>query len=174
MTGQTPAGSAPLPEIVVRRLAAIAVTALILGGLLIAVAVLVAVYGDINKGELVAILASVGVLLNIASGCTGGLGAILASTRAVDPGPPGSVTVTPSPATADTPAATAAGVTVTAAPVVPPPPPPPPRHRPPTKRTPAKKTSARRHRGQAGDARPDLVVATIAIVVALWLLTLAF
>jgi hypothetical protein len=103
---QQPVGSAPLPELVVRNLTRIAVTALTIGGLLIGVAVMVA---DVNKGELVAILASVGVLLNIASAAQGGLGAILASTRTAGD-PPAPVTVVNAPAdpvpTSDVPAPT--------------------------------------------------------------------
>jgi hypothetical protein len=106
---QQPVGSAPLPELVVRNLTRIAVTALTIGGLLIGVAVMVAVFGDVNKGELVAILASVGVLLNIASAAQGGLGAILASTRTAGD-PPAPVTVVNAPAdpvpTSDVPAPT--------------------------------------------------------------------
>lgn len=87
----TPPGTAPLPELVVRNLGRIALAGLIIGGALLALIILQP--GKIDP----AAVAMVGTFLGVPTVCAGGLGAILASTRA--PGdPPTPVTVTNPPA----------------------------------------------------------------------------
>jgi hypothetical protein len=88
----TPPGSAPLPELVVRRLAVVAVTALLTGAALLALAVF-------QPGKVDATtVAVIGNFVTLAGTAVGGLGAILASTRTASD-PPSPVTVMNPPAT---------------------------------------------------------------------------
>jgi hypothetical protein len=97
----TAPGTAPLPELVVKALGRIALLGLTIGGVLIYLALRQT--GPTDP----AVTGVIGTFLAITSAAVGGLGAILASTRAIGD-PPTPVTVTNAPAdpvpTADVPA----------------------------------------------------------------------
>lgn len=97
----TPPGSAPLPEIVVRRLAIVAALDIVCGAGLLAFAITQP--GTVDA----ATIAVVGTFLTIGGTAVGGLSSILASTRSASD-PPAPVTVVNAPAdpvpTADVPA----------------------------------------------------------------------
>lgn len=96
----TPSGSAPLPEIVVRRLAIVAALDIVCGAGLLAFAITQP--GAVDA----ATIAVVGTFLTIGGTAVGGLSSILASTRSASD-PPAPVTVVNAPAdlvpTADVP-----------------------------------------------------------------------
>lgn len=130
----TPPGTAPVAELVVKALGRISITGLLVGGSLVALAL-------VQPGKVDAVIIGViGTLLSISSAAAGALGAILAMTRsAADPPQP--VTVVNPPA----------DPVVTTDVEVPEPEPPILPHRPAAhvrvkKRTPAKKTTARKQR----------------------------
>lgn len=94
MTAQqqlTPPGTAPVAELVVKALGRISITGLLVGGSLVALAL-------VQPGKVDAVIIGViGTLLSISSAAAGALGAILAMTRsAADPPQP--VTVVNPPA----------------------------------------------------------------------------
>lgn len=91
MTTQTPSGSAPIPELVVRGLTRIAIIGLIIGGSLVVLALT-------QPGKVDAtVIGVIGAVLALPTAAVGALGAILASTRS-PADPPQPVTVTNQPA----------------------------------------------------------------------------